>query len=354
MRRRNSFVTAAFAAVFWLTAGGCANRSPSPMFRQDLRSWGFATGTKGVARNFTDVNFLTDDLLLLNTATEGGLAPVEPLDEEISSKLLLFDVSTGNLKKSAEYPVEKWSPQPVRATQGGRFVVLNVSGVHVCSVDLTCSAPFSTRGPLMVSPGGERLLVGGNGQSERKVLDSKTLKEIDRFPHNSEQVQIGDALLLIDGDRVADKANDKPRQSFFSTDTDAQFLSGNTLAGFSSRINQPDKVVVRRLDGTVMYEIPLQAKWYETHLTTSASGQRFSVDELGYDRWSLPHLLGYGDVPYHFERISVFETATGIRVFTLKWDPRPYAGQLVRPALSPDGHRIALVRSGFLEVFKVP
>lgn len=335
-----------------LAAGGCANGHLSPTFRLDLRPWGFATNATDVAANYTDINFLSNDLLLVNTATQREFAREFP--SEIPSMFRLFDVSNRTVVKRANFAVEK-QPRSVRATTDGGFVILNLSGVHACSIDLSCGATFSTSGPLLVSPGGTRLLVGGNGQSEEKVLDSKTLQEIDHFGWDS-HVQIGDPLLLVDGDQVVNRAGEKPLQTFFSTDADAQFLNQDTIAGFADRMNEPTKVVVRKLDGTILYEITLEAEWYGTRLITSTSGHRFCVDERGYSRWSLPHLLGYGGGPvhYNFERVRVFETASGKQLFDLKWDPRPYTGELVTPTLSPNGDRIGIVRHGLVEVFRLP
>lgn len=341
-------------AIALLAMSGCANGRLSPTFRMDLRPWGFATDATDVAANYTDINFLNDDFLLVNSATQRELARVEPGEDEIGSTFLLFDLSDRKVVKTAHFAVEK-QPRSVRATTDGGFVILNLSGVHACSIDLSCGATFSTSGPLLVSPGGTRLLVGGNGQSEEKVLDSKTLQEIDHFGWDS-HVQIGDPLLLVDGDQVVNRAGEKPLQTFFSTDADAQFLNQNTIAGFANRMNKPTEVVARKLDGTILYQITLEAEWPETRLITSTSGHRFGIDERGYARWSLPHLLGYGggSVHYNFERVRVFETASGKQLFDLKWDPRPYTGELVTPTLSPNGDRIGIVRHGFVEVFGVP
>lgn len=169
-------------------------------------------------------------------------------------------------------------------------------------------------------------------------------------------MQIGDRFLLFDGDQVVDESSGKPRQTFFSTDTNAQFLNEDTLAGYANRMNKPSKLVVRRLDSAIMYQIALEAGWYGTRLIISTSGLRFCVDERGYRRWSLPHLLGYGGgaVHYNFERVRVFETGSGRELFDVKWDPRPYSGEVAAPALPPSGHRIGIVRHGFLKVFNLP
>jgi hypothetical protein len=58
--------------------------------------------------------------------------------------------------------------------------------------------------------------------------------------------------------------------------------------------------------------------------------------------------------PVNFESISVMSTDSGAQVFELRWDPRPYMGTPVTPVLSPDGHEVAVIRHGILEVYQVP
>ena len=53
-------------------------------------------------------------------------------------------------------------------------------------------------------------------------------------------------------------------------------------------------------------------------------------------------------------QVRVFEVATGKKVFDLKWDPRHYNGADIKPALSPSGRRVALVRLGKLLVYQIP
>ena len=50
----------------------------------------------------------------------------------------------------------------------------------------------------------------------------------------------------------------------------------------------------------------------------------------------------------------IFDTHSGKEIFHFEWDPRPYLGDLVAPALSPSGHKLAVMRSGYLEVFELP
>jgi hypothetical protein len=54
--------------------------------------------------------------------------------------------------------------------------------------------------------------------------------------------------------------------------------------------------------------------------------------------------------PRNFRRAGVIDMSSGNEVYKLEWDPRPH---LIKPALSPSGHRIARVMAGILEVFQV-
>lgn len=112
--------------------------------------------------------------------------------------------------------------------------------------------------------------------------------------------------------------------------------------------------MIQALDGAVRYETIVESSLPETKIIPATNGKRFCIYEVGYNKFSLPNLLGYGDVPYHFERVRVLETNTGKPLFELQWDPRPYWYDLVKPAISPDGHRLAIARHGFLEVFEIP
>ncbi len=111
--------------------------------------------------------------------------PVEKLfSDQPPSKLLLFDISHKSLLKSSQMSVEK-AAGSVKAIRDGQFVLLNQSGLLLCSRDLECGPPLQTPGPLFVSPQGTRIAVGGNGRTEQKLLDASTLKELEHFSRSS-------------------------------------------------------------------------------------------------------------------------------------------------------------------------
>src|SRR5262249_51532411 len=93
----------------WLSFGKEKHEvEPKPFFRQELRSYGFLTKSDGkLIVDFTDVNFLSDNLVLvsINTRVYGR---VEKSNSDIPlSKLVLFDLSRNAVVKTADFPVEK-------------------------------------------------------------------------------------------------------------------------------------------------------------------------------------------------------------------------------------------------------
>src|SRR3974390_1898954 len=155
---------------------------PNPLFREDLHPFGFITEAHSqMLGSFTDLNFLSNDVVLvtLNTRVYGKI--VEPFSDQPDSKLLLFDISQRKILKTTQMPIEK-AAGSVRATRDGEFVLLNEPGLHLCSPELECELQIAALGPLFVSPEGTRIVVGGNGQSEEVLVDSASLADPQKFP----------------------------------------------------------------------------------------------------------------------------------------------------------------------------
>jgi hypothetical protein len=328
-----------------------------PVYDQDLRPFGFAVESHGqIIGNFTDLNFLTDDLILV-TINNRVYGPVEKtFSDQPISKLLLFDISQHRLVKSAEMPVEK-DRHSVRALEDGRFVLLNETGVRVCSRELECGSPRLTGGPLFVSPAGTKIVVGGNGRTEQVLLDGVTLEELARYPWNNPQVIPGDRGLLVVRDRkvyvrVAGQTDRELPLEGAGIWPTARFINHDTVADFESDTS----LAVTKLDGTIAFRIPVRARWHVSEVVTSASGLRFCFHEAGYTQFN--SLVNFLDIdsgrPLNFESVDVRSTGSGVSLFELRWDPRPYVGIPITPALSPDGRKIAVVRQGFLEIFEIP
>jgi hypothetical protein len=330
---------------------------PIPTFRADLLPYGFIMEAPGeIAANYSDIAFLSDDLVLA-TVNNRVFAPVGRTDsDDPVSKLLLFEISGKRLLKVFDARLEKHADS-VKSAQAGRFALLNESGLRLCSPDFDCGPPHPTKGPLRVSPSGARIVVGGAGQTEQKLLDGATLTELARFAPDHSVVPCDGALLFITKDRsVYVRPLGKPDRLLPFADVDfypgVRCLNQSSIAGFES-----DKsLAVVSMDGPVLFRVPVRARWGMPEILASASGDRFCFHEKGYTAWN--SFVNFLDIdhgrPVNFETVAVMSTDSGTQLFELGWDPRPYIGTPVTPALSPDGHRLAIIRHGILEVYQVP
>jgi hypothetical protein len=78
------------------------------------------------------------------------------------------------------------------------------------------------------------------------------------------------------------------------------------------------------------------------------------LHEPAYTVWDTVKNLGFMPEIIDTESVEVVSDDSGKVVFDLHGSPRPYVVSLTVPALSPDGHKLAIIRHGFLEVFEVP
>ncbi len=353
-------------ALFLAVTVGCEKAPASrPVFITDLHAYGFNSKASGQAVGvFTDINFLSNDLVLV-TINQKVYGPVEPsFTDRPPSKLLLFDLLRRALVATLDLPIEK-NLGSVKATQNGQFVLLDEAGLRLCSGSLECGSPRPALGPLLVSPKGTRLVVGGNAQTGKKLLDSSSLNELESFSPANSKVIPGDNLLLVRRNsssvgiispQLYLRLPGKPdyQLGFGGADPwpDARFLSDNVLTYFES----DHALAVAKIDGTILYRLPVRTRWRLAEITTSTSGSRFCFHEAGYT--SLNAVLNFQDFdsgrPYNFESVKIVETNSGKLVFELEWDPRPYISYILAPALSPDGRKVALIRSGILQIFEVP
>jgi hypothetical protein len=345
---------ACLVAALMVALFGCrAAPGPRPVYRRDLRPFGFPTDTLGrIVGNFTDISFVTNDLVLvaINTTTFGDQGNGD-LDQP-ESKLLLFDISRSDAPTMTQLPVRK-AKDSVQSAGNGRFVLLNAAGVQLCSPELQCGSAVQAGGPMFLSPQGTRIAVG---RREQKVLDGTTLTILHEFGSAEPKVIPGDDSLLYSLNGKLFLARADPMTPQFVLDTastgvwpEARFLNANTVAAVQS-----DKsMAIAHADGKILSRVPLSSGSFVAEVSTSSAGSRFCFHDAGYT--GLNALLNFFTVerPFNLERVNVMDTATGKSHFRLRWNPRPYVGNLSRPALSPDGRRVALIRHGFLEVFTI-
>jgi len=127
-----------------------------------------------------------------------------------------------------------------------------------------------------------------------------------------------------------------------------RFLNSGSLAGLD---HDASEVVVMSVDGKQIRRYKVAKAW-RTSFLPATSGTRFGIYEHGYT--ALNSIINFLDIddgrPQDFQQVRVIDMLSGNEVSRLEWDPRPH---LIKPALSPSGHRVARVRAGILEVFQV-
>jgi hypothetical protein len=350
-------------AIAVLLLGCASGDSLKPIFRYDLQPQGLKTKAAGaMTASYNQIAFLNDDLLLVSLNQRTITLPVEPSSVDMPrSKLLLFDFKRQAVIRSIELPVEKdrYSIQPLSRA---RFAIRNESGIQICDLSFICGQPMTVpQGSLVASPAGTFFTVGGYGQKGQVLIDSESLSELDRFSWNNPQVIPGDGLILLRYSNATQlfvkEAGNVQRALPFSDNggivlPDSRFLGKEAIA-----VNETtEALLVARPDGTSLYHIPVHSWSRGTAIVSSASGRCFGIHESDYTRWN--SITNFLDIdsgrPYNFERIRVFEVASGKTLLQLEHDPRPYVKQLTLPALSPDGHHLAMINRGFVEVYEIP
>jgi hypothetical protein len=331
--------------------------APRPIFQTDLRPYGYdAKGLGPTAVRFTELNFLSDDLVLV-TVSHGLWGSVEEqLLDRRPSTFQLFEVAQNRLVKRAEIPVVKF-PGSVRAIQDGRFVILSKSGLQLCSRELECGTSRSTGEHLLISPSGARIVVDMQGAREQMLLDGTTLRELARYPRKKTSIVPCDgAILAIEDPKVyLQIPGQADRQLPFedkSYDPKVRCINQSAVVGFES----VKVLAVANMAGDILFRMPVQEWWKGPEVVTSASGTRFGLYQKGYTAWN--SFVNFLDIdegrPANFESVSVMSSDSGKQLLALRWDPRPYRTASAVPALSPDGHKLAVIRHGNLEIFEIP
>lgn len=347
------------AILVVIACGSRANAGDALVANLDLRNFGYRfTGSTPIFADYTDLNFLSDDLLLVSINQRSFGRPVEPsFSDSPDSTIVLFDLKSRRVVASAAMAVEK-SRGSVQAISGKRFAVLNEKGIAACSVNLQCGLPIESKGPVFVSPHGERLAEGGNGQTPRKVIDTVNWRQVVAFQSRllgrgrQEVIPGDDAILIQRGGQVIIQRSGAKEAAITidskGTFSESRFLSAEQLA-------YPDwigsAVVVMNIDGKEIRRYGVSKIW-RTGILPTGSGRRFGIYEYGYTL--LNSIVYFFDIddgrPMNFQRVRVVDLISGMESPPVEWDPRPF---LSRPALSPSGHLLARVKRGILEVIHI-
>jgi len=321
----------------------------------DLHDFGYRlNGATTVFADYSDLSFLSDDILLISI-NQRSFGPVEPTFADTpESTIVVFDVKRASVTATGKMSVEKM-PGSVQAISRERFAVLNEKGLQFCSKNLRCeSSVVQTTGPMFVSSQGKRIAVGGNRRTSTSVIDTESLKQLARFEWKIfPQIIPGDEATLVDRDNRIILQRPGMEEVLLHIDAkgtfpEFRFLNQGIVACLD---HDASDVVVIGLDGKQIRRYRVEKAWRTGFLPTS-SGTRFGIYEHGYT--ALNSLANFLDIdegrPQDFQRVRVIDISSGNEVFRLEWDPRPH---LIKPALSPSGHRLARVRAGILEVFQV-
>ena len=335
-----------------------AHAADAVLARLDLSKFGYrTTGSTSVLADYSELSFLSNDLLVVSI-NQRSFGPVEPTFADTpESTIIVFDIGKASVTTVEKMAVEKlWDS--VQAISAERFAVLNEKGLQFCDQKLHCEPIGPTTGPMFVSPQGKRVAVGGNRLTAQVVIDTESRQRIADFERSQKTFQRvvaipGDEAVLLDRDNriliqrpgvegVPLNIDDK------GTFPEFRFLNGQLIACLD---HDASEVVVAGMDGKPKRRYMVAKAWRTGFLPTT-SGTRFAIYEHGYTALnSIVNVLDIDDGrPQNFQRVRIIDLASGNEVYRLEWDPRP---GLIRPALSPNGGRIARVRAGILEVFQV-
>jgi hypothetical protein len=326
-----------------------------PFARLDLRSYGYQfVGPTSVFADYTDLGFLSEDLVLISI-NQRSFGRVEPTFADTpSSTVVVFDIKRGSVLTTGKMAVEKL-PGSVQVVKGERFAVLNEKGLRFCDVALQCGPPIETKGPMFVSPQGKWVAVGGNALSTKKVIETESLKQVAVFDSGNifDYVIPGDGATLVNKWDRGTIQRPGHQDAILNIDSrgnsqESRFLNSELLACLDWAASE---AVVTDMEAKQIWRYKVAKAWRSGFLTAT-SGTRFAIHEYGYTL--LNSIINFLDIddgrPEDFQRVRVIDITSGREVFQLEWDPRPH---LIKPALSPSGHRVARVKGGILEVFQV-
>jgi hypothetical protein len=343
---------------------GCGDApSEKPFLRMDLRASNFSTGNSGtLAASYSGLVFLSDDLVLVVVNERRWSKAIEISDTDLPpARFLLVDVKKNAIVGSTYIRTEKNSGA-VQRTAGNGFVVWNDSGVELCDVELTCTQHAAFSGPVIVSPRGTSISVGGWGQSNQHLLDGSSLRQLATYPWNDPALVPGDGVLLLRyaGHKFFIKEGHATEKAIPLIEAvpneilppQSRFVSHSTIA-----VNETNgSIVLTDLSGRPLHRFGVSESFRHIDVISCPCENKFAIREQRYSSWN--SLTNFIDIehtrPYDVEELRIFDVSSGALEFSLIQDPRPYLPALPVPALSPTGQRIALVHRGFLEVYELP
>jgi hypothetical protein len=340
-------------ATFVFTCFGRTEAESKPVFRLDLRQFGFLNDDgRGNRGDYSGAAFLSDSSLLVfvNQRVFHGSFVGPDIPDEPPANVVLIDLASGKVLTTAQLPLLK-SDDSVSYVGTDKFALLTASDVKLCSVELRCHTGFRGSGPMFSSPSGRRLVVGGYAQTQQVLLDSDALTPIqnvgkplliEAIPGDSGIIlrdRFSDHLKTEDGDVVL------PLYDYGSWPS-SRFISDNLVVGFNSDKN----VAVVETNGVVRYTLRLNGDPWRSSFITSAGGMRFAVNAAGYSGFNSTVDPFHQEGPPDFQRITVVDNETGSVIFRRDWRLGAF---FTPPTLSPSGKMLAVIHDGVLDVFSL-
>jgi hypothetical protein len=345
---------------------GQSKKDSKLIFKEDLQRFGYTFHEgPGVLSIYGDLAFLSNDLLLVSVRESPGKRP--------RSTMLLLNVREQRVVRSTELPVREVS-NAVIPIQYSRFLMLSNQGWQICSVEFVCGEPLPTAWPVSVSPDGSRATMGGFRQ-QRWIELNPTYSSLQESWQNGtaitqaimqapDQTTAGIRIERFLSRRFPPIAGETGW--LFATQSTTSFqvpgkqkvdlrIGGEARFVNSARVIgiKKDKATMVTLDGTMIYQVPGKLHARASFITCS-SGQRFGIFELGYRGMSSWIDFGDENGAFNLARVRVFDVASGHQLFDHKWDPGHDQSFSIKPVMSPDGHRVAIVMRGQLLVYEIP
>ena len=328
----------------------------------DLRKYGYrVAGSNTSVLDYTGLDFLSENLVVVGINQRisgnpyfGGAADVD----RSSATLIAVDLPSGRIIGPVGVPMLK-ARDSMKALTGERFAAISARGVLICGSSLDCvSTSILGLSPLLVSPTGGVMAVGGSRRTATKIYDAVTLKELAVYGNGVagalQTVIPGDkAVFLVQGGQGAMHSLDGSLISGFPSPSGSELPSfrflGLSYAGVF--LSDRPRAVVLGLDGVRKYDYPVN-RVDRSRFLTCLDGRRFGIYEHGY---TVLNALGHlGDVedtrPENFARLRVLDLASGVEKASVEWDP---LSRTTDPALSPNGSKMARIRGGYLEIVAV-
>lgn len=358
-----------------------APRQQAPIWREDLRSFGYGGNTlpqEFPSHSVLDpISFLSDGTLMAAFVTRGAVATAPHRDQPdaalpLTLRAIFLDAATGGFRSARGWSAPYPGSVAIVAAKGGRLVVANREHLTLYSQgleplrELTLPTPAGPQGDLLsLEPSPQRgslLVVYLRGRNRINWINADTLTVIcswggSMFPSgvsNSELASFSDVPEKSHGFlsevllRNRDGGSHVICRSWTGCGT-PQFISNEDLVLYG-----PHTMSLTDLDGTTLFAQDFSDSDFITDWPSpfrpAVDGNRFAVAIWAHKGGS--RVL---DITSHsvLKRIMVFDVPSRRWIYTL--DAKKQGIKTISGlALSPNGSLMAIMAGGIVEVYRLP